>query len=183
MPKFHPLTSYVQDRKKTVQYFPSSIVSHISTVSDTVLQDVQFPPYRSCEMLFDTVFHLHPLHHSREVFLYILQHIQHMVQHNTGHTRPTICVHKLFVVDHCIRLRNTMAIVKDRSHINQTPSITLVYYFLINSPDQDLHHSSRFRVYVFLLDIFSRTICSFIYYVQFYHSRACNTCKAEAVKP
>ena len=106
-----------------------------------------------------------------------------MVQHNTGQTTPTICVHELFIVDHCIRLRNTMAIVKDRSHINQTLSITQVYFFLINSIDQELNRPSRFRVYVFLLDIFSRAICSFIYYVKFYHSRACNTCKAEAVKP
>ena len=141
----HLLTSYVHDRKKTLLYFLCPTVSHISTVSDTVLPDVQFPPYRSFAMLFDTVFHLHPLHHLRD-FFYILRQIQRMVQHNTFLARPSICVHKRFIVDHCIRLRKTMATVKGRSHINQTQSITPVYFFLINFTDQDLHRPSRFRV-------------------------------------
>ena len=59
---------------------------------------------------------------------YILRQIQHMVQHNTVLTRPSICVHKLFLVDHSIRLRDIMAIVKDISHMNQTQSITPVYF-------------------------------------------------------
>ena len=181
MPKFHPLTSYKTGRRpcNIFRVLLYRLSQQFQIRFSKMFSFLHTAPARC----YSTVFHLPSLHHSREVFLYILQHIQHMVQHNTGHTRPTICVHKLFVVDHCIMLRNTMAIVKDRSHINQTPSITLVYYFLINSPDQDLHHPSRFRVYVFLLDIFSRTICSLIYYIQFYHSRVCNTCKAEAVKP
>ena len=112
----------------------------------------------------------------RVIYLfYISRQIQHMLQHNTVLTRQSICVHKLFVVDHCIRLRNTMAIVKDRSHINQTQSITPVNLFIINSTDQDLHRPSRFRVYVFMFDISSRTIYSFIYYAKLYQSRACNT--------
>ena len=65
---FHLLTSYVQARKKTLLYFPCPTALHMSTVSDTVLRHVQFPPYLSCAMLFETVFHLHPLHHSRDFF-------------------------------------------------------------------------------------------------------------------
>ena len=56
-------------------------------------------------------------------------------------------------------------------------------FFLIISFDQDLHRPSRFRVCVFLLDISSRTIYSFINYVKLYQSRACNTGNAKAVKP
>ena len=82
-------------------------------------------------------------------------------------------------MDHCIRWGNTMAIVKDRSHVNQTQSITPVYF----STDQDLHRPSRFRVYIFLLDISSKTIYSFICYIILYQSRACNTGNAKAVKP
>ena len=163
-------------------YFPCPIVSHILRVSDTVLPDVLFPPYRSCAMSFDTVFHMHPHHHSRDSFFYILRQIQHMEQHNTVLTRPLICVHKLFIVDHSIRLRNTRAIVKDRSHIIQTQSMTPVYFFLINSTDNDLHRSCRLREYVFLLDISWRTIYSFLYYVKLYQSRVCNTRNAKAVK-
>ena len=113
----------------------------------------------------DTVFHLHPLHHSHDFSFYILRQIQPMVQYNKVLARPQKCVHTLFIVDHCIRLRSTMEIVKDRYHINQTQANSTVYIFLINSTDPDLHRPSRFRVYVFLLDISSRTIYSFIYYV------------------
>ena len=63
------------------------------------------------------------------LFFNILRQIQLMIQHNTVLTIPSICVHKLFVANHCIRLRNTIAIVKDRSHINQTLSTTPVYIF------------------------------------------------------
>ena len=132
------------------------------------LSDVQFPPYRYVIMLLDTVFHLHPLHHSRDFFLDILRQMQPMVQHNTFLARPAKCVHTLFIVDHCIRLRSTMNIVKDRSYIKQTQTILPVYFFLINSTDQDLHRPSGFRVFVFLLDISSRTIYSFICYVKLY---------------
>ena len=117
------------------------------------------------------------------LFFYILRQIQHMVQHNTVRSRPPKCVHKLFIVDHCIRLRNTMAIAKDRSRINQTQSITPVYIFSNDSTDQDLHRPSRFRVYVIQLDISSRTIYSLICCVKLYQSRSCNTGHAKAVKP
>ena len=69
-----------------------------------------------------------------------------MAQHNTVHTRPAICVHKLFIVDHCIRLRCTVEIVKYTSHINLKPTISLVQFSLINSTQHDLHQLSRFRV-------------------------------------
>ena len=105
-----------------------------------------------------------------------------MVQHNAVLTRQPLCVHKLFTVDHCIRLRNTMAIIKDRSHINQLRSLLRQYiFFLISSTDQDLHQPSRFRVYVFLLDIFCRIIYWFIYYVKLYQSKAWNSGNAKAV--
>ena len=48
--------------------FSKCYCSYISTVSVTLLPDVQFPQYSSCAMLFDTVFHLHPLLHSRDFF-------------------------------------------------------------------------------------------------------------------
>ena len=110
---FNLLISYVQDRKKTLPYFPRPIVSHISTVSETVLPDVQFQPYRFCTVLFDTVFHLHPLHHSQDFLFYICRQIQPMAQHNTVLASRGKCVRTLLTVGHCIRLRSTMDIVKD----------------------------------------------------------------------
>ena len=147
---------------------PCPIISHISTVADTVLPDVLFLHYPSYAMLFDTVFHLHPLHHSSDFLFHILRQIHPMVQHNTVLTRPAVCVRSLFILDHSMRLRSTMEIVKDRSHIKQTQTISTVYFFLINSTEQDMHRPSIFRVYVFLRDISSRIIYSSIYYVKLY---------------
>ena len=60
---------------------------------------------------------------------HVLRQIHPMVQHNTIVARPAICVHMPFIVDHSIRLRSTMKIAKDRSHINQTQNISPVYFF------------------------------------------------------
>ena len=55
-------------QEEDLAIFSVSYCAHISTVSDTVLPVFQFPPYWSCAMLFDTVFHLLPLDHSRDFF-------------------------------------------------------------------------------------------------------------------
>ena len=93
------------------------------------------------------------------LFFYIIRQIQPMEQHNTVLTKPTICVHKLFIVHHCISLRNRMEIVKDRSHINQAQTITPVCFFQIDSTDQN---PIQIRSIGFLLDISTSTIYSYI---------------------
>ena len=118
--------------------------------------------------------------------LFLFLHITTNTTHGTAQhssCRPATCVHTLFIVDQCIRLRSTMEIVKDRSHVNQTQTISPVYFFLINFTDQDLHRPSRFREYAFLIDISSRTIYSFIYYVKLCQGRTCKTGNAKAAKP
>ena len=165
---FHLLTSYEQDRRRPCYIFRVLLhrISRQFQIGFSQMfsfHDTASVPCYSTQFFICTRSTIRVIH-----FFYILRQIQHMVQHNTVLTRSSICVHRLFIVDHCIRLRKTMTIVKDRSHINQTQTISPVYIFLINSTDQELHRPSRFRVYVFLLDISSKTIYSYIYYVKLY---------------
>ena len=81
---FHLITSYVQDRKKIMLHLLSPTVSHISTVSDTILAGIQFPPYPSCAMLFGTV--------SRLPFAPFFFTYFDNLSLNTFVTRPAICV-------------------------------------------------------------------------------------------
>ena len=150
-------------------YFPCRIVSCISIVSDTFLPDVHFPPKPSCAMLFDTVSLLYPLRHSNDFFFYTLRQIQSMVQHNTVVTRPAICVCAYAVHSgpwHQITNFNGNC-KREISHQSNTDYFASIF-FLTNSTEQDLHRPSKFRVENFQLDISSRTIYSFTYYVKLY---------------
>ena len=69
------------------------------------------------------------------------------------------------------------------SHQSNTDYFASIF-FLINSTEHDLHRPSRYRVYVFLLDISRRTIYSFIYITSnCTQVWARNKANATAVKP
>ena len=152
--------------EKIMLYFPTPIVLHISTVSDTILPDFHFQRYPSCAMLFDTVFRLNPLQHSRNFFF------TYFDKFNLRYSTIQLLQHQQYV---CITVYSEWTTASDYNNGNckrqmSHPSNTDYFasiFFPTSSTDQDLHRSSTFRVYLFLPDIFSWTIYSFIHYAKF----------------